>query len=100
MADAAPPVPVERHDDERRFVVLHDGEEAELTYRLVGKRLVLVHDGVPAALAGQGIGGALVATAIAWAAEEGLTVVPSCPFARHWLKAHPDAAATVDVDWR
>lgn len=100
MADAAPAVPVERRDDEHRFVVVHDGMEAELTYRLVGRRLVLLHDGVPAALAGQGIGSALVAAAIAWAADEGLTVVPRCPFARHWLETHPDAAATVDVDWQ
>ena len=99
MADADAPVDVERRDDERRFVAVHDGVEAELTYRLVERRLVLLHDGVPAALAGQGIGSALVASAVAWAAHEGLTVVPRCPFARHWLETHPDAAATVAVDW-
>jgi len=26
-------------------------------------------------------------------------VVPLCPFARRWLEQHPEAAATVNVDW-
>jgi uncharacterized protein len=99
VADPAPSLPVERREVEHRFVVVIDGVEAELTYRLVGTRLVLIHDGVPAALEGRGVGSALVAAAVAWAAAQRLTVVPKCPFARHWLEANPVAAATVDVDW-
>jgi predicted GNAT family acetyltransferase len=58
-----------------------------------------VHTEVPDELGGQGIGGALVESAIDAAAEAGLTVVPGCPFAREWLEKHPEAAGRVPIDW-
>src|SRR5579875_2628891 len=82
-----------------RFEIVRDGRLAELRYRRAGRRLVLIHTGVPPELEGHGLGGALVAAAIGRAAQEGLTVVPVCPFARRWLERHPGAAATVTVDW-
>ncbi len=33
------------------------------------------------------------------ARAEGLTVVPWCPFARRWLRQHPDEAAGLVIDW-
>jgi len=82
-----------------RLVVEAEGSEAELLYRLVGNRLVLVHTGVPEVLSGRGIGGVLVEAALARAAGEGLTVVPLCPYASHWLREHPDKADKVTIDW-
>jgi len=32
--------------------------------------------------------------------EGGLTIVPTCPFARAWLRRHPDEAARVSIDGR
>jgi predicted GNAT family acetyltransferase len=95
---AAAPSVVDR-PDQRRFVAELDGHTAELVYRAEPGRLVLVHTGVSPELQGRGIGGALVRAAIARAADQGLTVVPWCPFAREWLRAHPDAASGVTVDW-
>jgi len=89
---------VRQDPDASRFVYADDGVEAELMYRLRDGRLVLVHTGVPPELEGQGIGGRLVTAAIEYAAEQGLTVVPSCPFARSWLERHPEAAARVRID--
>jgi hypothetical protein len=60
--------------------------------------MVLVHTGVPGALEGRGVGGLLVRAAVGYAAGEGLTVVPACPFARAWLQRHPDVAALVPID--
>jgi predicted GNAT family acetyltransferase len=85
--------------DQSRFVVRADDAEAELVYRRDGDRLILVHTLVPDALGGRGIGGQLVAAALRRAAAEGLTVVPWCPFARHFLHEHPDVAAGVTIDW-
>jgi predicted GNAT family acetyltransferase len=82
-----------------RFVLEADGDEAELVYRRNGRRLVLIHTGVPDALSGRGIGGRLVAAAVRRAREDGLTLVPLCPYARRWLERHPDEAADVAVDW-
>jgi uncharacterized protein len=82
-----------------RFELTAEGRLAELVYRRRGQRLVLAHTEVPPELGGHGLGGALVAAALARAESEGLTVVPLCPFARTWLERHPDAAAKVSIDW-
>jgi predicted GNAT family acetyltransferase len=82
-----------------RFEVVVDGQVGALMYRRHGERLVLVHTDVPDALSGRGIGGALVKAAIARAADADLTVVPICPFARRWLRQHPDVASQVAIDW-
>lgn len=82
-----------------RFEVTVAGTLAELVYRRRADRLVLVHTEVPDALSGQGIGGALVRAALAEAAAGNLAVVPLCPFARDWLRRHPEAAAAVTIDW-
>jgi|SRR5580704_11131110 predicted GNAT family acetyltransferase len=85
---------------ESRFVIRGPDGEAELLYHLNGKRFVLVHTEVPESWSGRGIGGRLVRAALARARAEHLTVVPWCPYARHWLKEHPDEAGGVDVDFQ
>jgi hypothetical protein len=87
------------HDPGRsRFEYRAGGSVAEIVYRRRGERMVLVHTGVPGALEGRGVGGLLVRAAVGYAAGEGLTVVPACPFARAWLQRHPDVAALVPID--
>jgi predicted GNAT family acetyltransferase len=85
--------------DERRFVAVKDGAVAELVYRIEGGRLVVVHTGVPEELEGHGLGGRLVRGALDKAQRQQLTLVPLCPFARRWLREHPDDAQRVPVDW-
>ncbi len=87
------------HDpDDSRFEYRAGGSVAELVYRLRGERMVLLHTGVPEAMEGHGVGGELVRAAVRYAASQGLTVVPACPFARAWLEQHPDVAAQVPID--
>ena len=85
------------NEAESRFEVSIDGRVAELVYRRHGDRLVLAHTGVPDELEGRGVGGMLVNAAIERAVEQGLTVVPQCPFARRWLERHPDVAGRVTI---
>jgi hypothetical protein len=87
------------HDpDDSRFEYRAGGSVAELVYRRRGERMVLLHTAVPEALEGHGVGGQLVRAAVGYAAGQGLTVVPACPFARAWLDRHPDVAAQVPID--
>jgi predicted GNAT family acetyltransferase len=83
-----------------RFELADGGHLAELRYHRHGDRLVLIHTEVPEELAGRGIGGRLVAAAVARAASEGLTIVPFCPFARRWLEGHPGVAGQAAIDWQ
>jgi hypothetical protein len=86
-------------EQDQRFVLELDGGVAELVYRVNGNRLVLIHTEVPDELRGRGIAGRLVRAALARAADEGLTVVPLCPYATEWLIDHPEESATVTIDW-
>jgi uncharacterized protein len=86
--------------DQDRFVVRVDGEVAQLLYEVDGERLLLIHTEVPHSLGGRGLGGLLVRAAIERAAAERLTIVPWCPFARRWLRDHPEASVGVTVDYR
>jgi uncharacterized protein len=87
------------HDpDHDRFEYRAGSSVAEIVYRLHGERMVLLHTGVPHALEKHGIGGELVRAAVGYAAGQGLTVVPACPFARDWLERNPDVAAQVPID--
>lgn len=81
-----------------RFVFAAGSHEAELVYRINGRRLVLMHTEVPEPLGGQGIGGLLVAAAVERARQENLTLVPVCPYVRQWLERHPDAAEGLSID--
>jgi predicted GNAT family acetyltransferase len=87
------------HDpDHDRFEYRAGSSVAELVYRLRGERMILLHTGVPHALEKHGIGGELVRAAVGYAAGQGLTVVPACPFARDWLERNPDVAGQVPID--
>jgi uncharacterized protein len=81
--------------DQRRFLVSEDGVDAELVYRADGNRLVLVHTEVPEEFRGRGVGGRLVAAAVDRARSTGEVVVPRCPYARRWLREHPEAVEGV-----
>ncbi|MEY2426280.1 MAG: uncharacterized protein QOI61_1852 [Actinomycetota bacterium] len=85
--------------DRMRFEAERDGHLAHLDYERHGDRLVIVHTEVPDALEGHGLGGDLVKAALDYAVEHGLEVEPQCPFAREWLRRHPDAAARVTIAW-
>jgi hypothetical protein len=82
-----------------RYVLVEDGATAVLDFELAAERLVIEHVVVPDEISGRGIGGELVATAVARANDEGRTVVPRCPYARRWLRRHPEVAGHTSVDW-
>jgi predicted GNAT family acetyltransferase len=85
---------------EQRFVLEQGGGVGELVYEVEDGRLFLLHTEVADALKGHGAGGRLVRAAVARATDDDLTVIPWCPFARRWLREHPDVAGTVTIDWR
>jgi hypothetical protein len=99
MADPSDTVQVVDVPAEDRFVVRIEGMEAELVYRVSGDRLFLLHTEVPESLGGRGIAGQLVRAALRRAEADHLTIVPWCPYARRWLKEHPDEAGGIRVDF-
>lgn len=100
MTDPSDTVQVVDVPAEQRFAVHGPAVEPELIYRLKGTNLYLVHTEVPESMSGRGIGGQLVRAAIARARADHLTLVPWCPYARRWLKEHPDEVGGVDIDYK
>ena len=86
--------------DQEQFSVSVEGATAKLEYAVDGDRLLLLHTEVPEAFRGQGVGGQLVEASLVRARADHLAIVPWCPYARRWLKEHPDRIGEVDVDFK
>lgn len=76
---------------ESRFEIF-DGDELAgfLDYRHSPEGLALVHTEIDDRFAGRGLGSSLVEATLNAAREEGLQVLPFCPFVRSWIARHPD----------
>lgn len=83
-------VNVVMNEAERRFEVKLDGEVAFAEYRLIDHGIILPHTVVPEAFEGKGVGSALARTALGYAREQGLKVIPLCPFIAAYLQKHPE----------
>lgn len=82
---------VEHDDQEMRFFVRGESEDAELRYtRPRPGVLDLQHTFVPGELRGRGIADALAETAFGHARENGLKVLATCEFVRKWLGRHEE----------
>jgi uncharacterized protein len=95
MADDEPEITNNRETDRFEYVAARG--DAFLAYRRAPDRLTLVHTVVSDELEGEGVGSALVRTALTYAEDEHLAVVPTCPFVAGWLERHPDRAAELDI---
>ncbi len=70
------------HDqDKYRFVLRDSGSEVVLRYRPVDPTAVdFISTYTPPELRGRGLARAVVEAALAWAAAEGLRVIPTCSY--------------------
>jgi uncharacterized protein len=84
------PVSLRHEPERRRFVAETPGGNGVLEYAIVDAgTLDYRHTFVPEALRGRGIASRLVAFALDYAAAEGRTVVPTCPFVAAMMQREP-----------
>jgi predicted GNAT family acetyltransferase len=92
MSDASQTHEFVHESDASRFAVHIEDETAVLEYKLFKDKVAYTHTGVPRSLEGRGIGSRLVRAGLDWAREEGLRVVPVCPFVTSYIQRHPEYA--------
>ena len=79
-----------------RFETGIGSKTAFLNYMLRENVITFTHTEVPASLNGRGIGTALVKAGVAYAIEQGLRVIPQCPFVADFISAHPQYQSIVN----
>ena len=81
---------VQDNGSEQEFTLEADGEVAVAAYQREGDTIVFTHTVVPPRLEGRGVGSRLVRGALDQARDQGLTVVPQCPFVRAFIERHQE----------
>ena len=80
------------NSDKHRFEIETEGQVAFTVFKRSEGTIEYLHTEVPRQLEGKGIGSALAKHAMAFAKENGLKAIVTCPFIQTWLKKHPEAA--------
>lgn len=84
-------VKIRNDEAANRFVTEAEGGEATIGYTTNAEgHLDLHHTWVPREARGQGVAEALARYAFDWARREQRRIIPSCPFIRKWVEAHPE----------
>jgi predicted GNAT family acetyltransferase len=98
---AEPEIVVSDAPERKRFEVTVDGEPAGfLVYRAKQGLLALIHTEVDDRFEGHGLGGRLARFALDQAREQGLAVLPFCPFVNDWMKRHREYVDLVPEVYR
>ncbi|WP_127357370.1 GNAT family N-acetyltransferase [Actinacidiphila soli] len=87
--------------DRSRFEIFDDNELAGFAeYHRYQDEIAFIHTEIDPRFGGRGLGGALARAALDSAREQGLAVLPYCPFIRGWISKHPDYTDLVPQDQR
>lgn len=85
-------IEISHQPDDKRFVVDIDGSQGHLEYELSGTVMDITHTIVPPEIGGRGIASALVRAAAEHARAAGLSIVPTCSYAKVWFDRHAEYA--------
>lgn len=75
---------------EQEFELVVDGHRALAAYQIEGDTIVFTHTIVPKAIEGRGVASKLIRAALDSARDQGLKVVPQCPFVAAYMQRHPE----------
>jgi predicted GNAT family acetyltransferase len=76
--------------EKKRFETEVEGRLALIEYIRAENKVYLTHTEVPKELEGKGIASSLVKQVLQQIKDEGLELVPLCPFVAAYLKRHPE----------
>jgi predicted GNAT family acetyltransferase len=93
---------VRDHPEQERYEVYDDDDRLAgfAQYHRRRSLIAFVHTEIDPAFEGQGLGSVLVKAALEDAREQGLAVLPFCPFVRGYIERHPEYLDLVPADHR
>lgn len=78
------------HPDQERYEIDVDGVRGGFVQYLRGTdEIALIHTETDPRFRGHGLGGHLIAAVLDEARQQGVAVLPYCPFVRRYLAEHP-----------
>ena len=80
---------------EHRFQIDTNGQLSVLEYVFKKHRIFLKHTEVPPSLQDQGLGTKLAHAALEYTRRNELIAVPTCPFVKKYVDAHPEYQSSV-----
>jgi predicted GNAT family acetyltransferase len=87
--------------EKSRFEIQDGGELAGFAeYHRSGNEIAFIHTEVDPRFEGRGLAGKLARAALDAAREQGLDVLPYCPFIRAWIGKHPEYTDLVPASHR
>lgn len=75
---------------EKHYYIEVEDKIAKVEYIKTTDKIYLTHTEVPTSLGGKGIGSKLVKLALEKVKEEGLILIPLCPFVAMYIKKHTE----------
>ncbi len=81
---------IKNNTDKKWFEAELDGHKGRIEYMLTKDRIIYTHTEVDPALEGRGVGSRLVKTALEYARQNELKIMPLCPFVAGYMKRHPE----------
>lgn len=96
MNAETPEINVVNNEAENRFEVQLGAEIAVAEYMREESSIVFTHTFVPTEFEGRGIGSLLARTALDFAREKHLRVVPLCPFIAGYIREHQEYVSLIN----
>jgi len=91
---------VRNNQEQHRFEIDLGDSVAIAVYTPMAGKIMFTHTEVPEAHEGKGVGTALIRAGLAYARENGLKVIPTCPFFASYMKRHAEVQDLLDPHYR
>lgn len=81
---------ITNNESVNRYELHVNGSMAKIDYQRNGSQIFLNHTEVPPELGGKGIGSKLVSLVLEDIDQQGLRLIPFCPFVKKYIQKHPE----------
>jgi len=83
-------LPLVVNSDKNQFEMVIDGVTARIEFQQMDEKMALTHTEVPRELEGRGVATAIIEKTLVYLEENGLKLIPLCPFVIAYLEKHPE----------